>query len=183
MANQFSILTRKCNIRDVRLTDDGQILAAMSCPQVASMYSGGFRDIPDVRRYIDVLLDEYNGEKVKYRTLAIAERQSDILLGCVTMDVHKYFPRAELGYWIAIPHRNKGYMTEAVSAIMQYGFADLGLVRIQAYHSVDNPASGRVLEKAGMTFEGVMRLYNGRTDEKMYAAINTDQLPDFRLSL
>ena len=176
MQGTISMLTPKCNIRDVKLSDDEQILAAMACPEVASMHSGGFRDIPDVRRYIDVLLKEY--ENGKFRTLAIAERESDILLGCITIDVHKYFPRAELGYWIAIPHRNKGYMTEAITAVIKYGFSNLGLVRIQAYHSVDNPASGRVLEKAGMTCEGTLRLYNGRSDEKMYAVINTDILPE-----
>ena len=176
MQNKFSILTQKCNIRDVRLSDDEQILAAMSCPEVASMHSGGFRDISDVRAYIDVLIKEYDDNK--FRTLAIAERQSGILLGCITIDIHKYFPRAELGYWLSKPHRNKGYMTEAISAVIKYGFFDMSLVRIQAYHSVNNPASGRVLEKAGMKCEGIMRLYNGRSDEKMYAVINSDKLPN-----
>ena len=179
MQDKFSILTPKCHIRDFKLSDDEQILAAMDCPEVASMHSGGFRDIPDVRGYIDVLIKEYDAKK--FRTLAIADRQSDILLGCITIDIHKYFPRAELGYWIAIPYRNKGYMTEAVSAVIKYGFTDMGLIRIQAYHSVNNPSSGRVLEKAGMTCEGVMRLYNGHSDEKMYAVINTDKLPDLYL--
>ena len=109
MQGVFSIPTPKCNIREIRLSDDEQILAAMECPMVSSMHSGGFRDIPDVRRYIDVLIKEY--EKGMFRTLAISERQSDLLLGCITIDVHKYIPRAELGYWIALPHRNKGYMT------------------------------------------------------------------------
>ena len=170
MSGSFSIHTKKCNIRDVRLTDDEQILAAMACPEIASMYCGGFHDIPDVRRYIDVLLKEYNNGK--FRTLAIAEHQSDILLGCIIIDVHKFLPRAELSYWVAKPYRNKGYVTEAVSAIIRYGFSDLSLIRIQAYHSVDNPASGRVLEKAGMMYEGTLRLYNGRSDEKMYSIIN-----------
>ena len=166
----ISILTERCNLRDVRLSDDEQILAAMACPKVAEMHSGGFRDLADVRRYIDVLRKEYDGGK--FRTLAVAERQSDLLLGCVTIDAHRYFPRAELGYWIAMPYRNMGYGTEAVAAVIRYCLSDLGFVRIQACHSVDNPASGRVMEKAGMTCEGTLRLYNGRSDEKMYAAID-----------
>ena len=176
MQDRFSILTKKCNIREVKLSDDKQIFEAMNCPEVASMHSGGFRDIPDVCGYIDVLTKEYDNGK--FRTLGIAERQSNILVGCITVDIHRYVPRAELGYWMAIPHRNKGYMTEAISAVIKYGFSDMDLIRIQAYHSVDNPASGKVLEKAGMTCEGIMRLYNGCSDEKMYAVINTDKLPD-----
>jgi len=176
MQNKFSIPTEKCTIRDVRLSDDEQILAAMDCPEVASMHSGGLDDIHSARDYINVLIEEYDDGK--FRTLAIADRQSDMLLGCVTIDVHKHFPRAELGYWIAKPYRNKGYMTEVISAVIKYIFSELGLVRIQAYHSVNNPASGRVLEKAGMTCEGILRLYNGRSDEKIYAVINTDTLPN-----
>jgi ribosomal-protein-alanine N-acetyltransferase len=157
------------------LADGGQILAAMGCPQIAEMHSGGFRDIRDARGYIEVLIGEYGGGK--YRTLAIAELRQDLLIGCITIDAHRHFPCAELSYWIAKPYRNMGYATEAVSAILRYGFSALGLARVQAFHSAGNPASGRVLEKAGMSCEGTLRLYDGRTDAKMYAAINTDVLP------
>ena len=74
-----------------------------------------------------------------------------------------------------MPHRNKGYASEAVKAIIGYGFSKLNLRRVQAIHSVDNPASGRVLEKAGMIYEGTLRLYNGVSDQKMYSAIDTDE--------
>jgi len=172
----FSILTPKCNLRDVRMTDDEQVLAAMSCPEVAAMHTGGFRDIPETRRYIEVLVREY--EAGKFKTLAVADRQSDLLLGCVIIYPHQPFPRAELGYWMAAPHRNKGYMTEAVAAVIRYAIKELGVVRVQACHSVNNPASGRVMEKAGMRYEGTLRLYNGREDENMYAMVNTDVLPE-----
>lgn len=175
MVSELSIVTKKCNIRNVRMSDAGQILAAMDCPEVASMYSGGFCDIPDVNRYIEVLLNEYDAGK--FKTLAIASLETDMLLGSITIDTHRHFPRAELSYWIEKHHRNKGYVTEAITAVIKFGFSELGLTRIQAFHSVNNPASGRALEKAGMKYEGTMRLYNGRSDEKMYAVINTDKLP------
>ena len=79
-----------------------------------------------------------------------------------------------MGYWISIPYRNNGYASEAVKTVIEYGFSKLGLKRIQAVHGVNNPASGRVLEKAGMKYEGTLRLYNGVSDEKMYSVINTD---------
>jgi ribosomal-protein-alanine N-acetyltransferase len=136
------------------------------------MHSNGFNDISDVRRYIPVLIQEYqNGN---FRTLAIAEKISNELCGTITIDKHKFIPRVELGYWISIPHRNKGYASEAVKAVIEYCFSKLVLKRVQAVHSIDNPASGRVLEKAGMVCEGTLRLYNGISDEKMYAAIKSD---------
>lgn len=117
------------------------------------MHSNGFKDISDVRRYIPVLTQEYKDGN--FRTLAIADKNSNELCGTITIDIHKFFPRAELGYWISMEYRNKGYASEAVKAIIEYGFTKLNLKRIQAIHNVNNPASGHVLEKAGMTFEGV----------------------------
>jgi len=176
MRKEFNIDTPRLILREVKMTDDEQILLAMSCPEVHSMHSNGFKNIDDVQRYISVLVQEY--ENNKFRTLAIAEKTLNILIGTITIDTHKFFPRAELGYWISIPYRNKGYAAEAVKAVIEYGIMTLSLGRIQATHHISNPASGRVLEKAGMVFEGTLRRYfelNGIVvDEKMYSAIKTD---------
>lgn len=64
---------------------------------------------------------------------------------------------AELGYAIGKNWWNQGYTTEAGRAILSFGFDQLGLNRIQAVHDIRNPASGRVMEKLGMTHEGTIR--------------------------
>ncbi|MFC3928130.1 GNAT family N-acetyltransferase [Streptococcus caprae] len=64
---------------------------------------------------------------------------------------------AELGYCIGQQWWNKGYVTEAGKALLDFGFQQLGLNRIEAIHDVRNPASGRVMEKLGMSYEGTMR--------------------------
>ncbi len=63
----------------------------------------------------------------------------------------------ELSFWLDVGAWGHGYMTEAVRAIVRYGFEDLGLNRLFAYHMVRNPASGRVLEKNGFKQEGLLR--------------------------
>jgi len=55
----------------------------------------------------------------------------------------------ELGYWIARPHWNRGYATEAGGAVVRMARESLRLPRLVAGHFLDNPASGRVLEKLG----------------------------------
>ena len=65
--------------------------------------------------------------------------------------------RAEIGYWCALGHWGRGYTTEAVRALVDYGFRGLGLNRVYAQVFSDNPGSRRVLEKAGMTYEGARR--------------------------
>jgi RimJ/RimL family protein N-acetyltransferase len=62
---------------------------------------------------------------------------------------------AEIGYWLGIEHWGKGYATEAVHALVDYAFIDLGHTALHAGARVTNPASRRVLEKCGFQWTGV----------------------------
>lgn len=73
----------------------------------------------------------------------------------LNQDVHRL--TAELGYWLAEPYWGRGIMSEAVASFSDFAFERFGLVRIYAEPYATNPASGRVLEKAGFILEGRMR--------------------------
>jgi [ribosomal protein S5]-alanine N-acetyltransferase len=89
---------------------------------------------------------------------AIVETSNGKLVGAVSlMQMHREHRRAELGYWIAVDHWNKGFATEASAAILDFGFKSLGLHRIESRHFVRNPASGKVMQKLGMQQEGIER--------------------------
>lgn len=64
---------------------------------------------------------------------------------------------AEIGYCLGRAFWGRGVMTEALRAVIDYLFDEAGMNRIAAYHDARNPASGRVMEKAGMKTEGVLR--------------------------
>lgn len=85
------------------------------------------------------------------------EHPEDGVIGAIGLVITREHRRGELGYWVGIPWWNQGYATEAVRAILAYGFDGLELNRIWARHFTRNPASGRVMEKAGMRFEGILR--------------------------
>ncbi|WP_224370543.1 GNAT family N-acetyltransferase [Hyalangium versicolor] len=91
-------------------------------------------------------------------------------------DVHR--TTAEIGYWLGASHWGRGLATMAVGALTRYAFEELGLERVHAFLFEWNPASRRVLEKAGYTFEGRMRRYvikDGRVgDVLLYARIRDD---------
>ena len=70
-------------------------------------------------------------------------------------DVHRH--TAELGYWLAEPFWGQGIMTQAVKSLTAYAIRDLKLHRIFAEPYTTNPASARVLEKAGFICEGILR--------------------------
>lgn len=97
------------------------------------------------------------------------------LAGCIGLikktDVYRL--GAELGYWIGEPYQGLGIATEAVKMITEYGFGQLGLVRIYSCVFDFNKASQKVLEKAGFKLEGIFKksiVKNGRIcDEYRYA--------------
>ncbi|PYX25889.1 MAG: GNAT family N-acetyltransferase [Acidobacteria bacterium] len=64
---------------------------------------------------------------------------------------------AELGYWLGVPFWGQGYATEAARAVLDYGFDVLNLHRIYASYLTHNVASGGVLRKIGMRYEGCLR--------------------------
>jgi len=78
------------------------------------------------------------------------------LTGAIGLRIQEEDRNAELGYWIAADQWGRGYGTEAARAVRDFGFESLGLHRIWAAHFARNLASGRVLEKLGMSREGVL---------------------------
>ena len=90
-------------------------------------------------------------------TFAIELKDNSRLVGAIGLRIERRLNKAELGYWVGKPYWNRGYATEATMAILKFGFEDLRLHRIQAKHLGRNPASGRVMAKAGMRIEGTAR--------------------------
>ena len=96
------------------------------------------------------------------RDFAIELRETGEVVGGMTINAQHQHRRGALGYWCAVPHWRRGYATEAVRAVIDYGFRDLELNRVWAQCYGDNPASRRVLEKVGMTYEGCLRQHSFR---------------------
>ncbi|WP_298669650.1 GNAT family N-acetyltransferase [uncultured Methanofollis sp.] len=77
-----------------------------------------------------------------------------VFLGAVSLTIDSENRNAELGYWIRTDEWGRGYATEAAVAAVAFAFGVLGLHRVHASCLRRNPASARVLEKAGLCFEG-----------------------------
>jgi len=85
------------------------------------------------------------------------QSEQGTVIGVVGLEIDSIHERAEIGYWVGLEHWGKGYCTEAAAAVIEFGFEQLGLNRVFAYHMVRNPASGRVMQKLGMAQEGVLK--------------------------
>ena len=110
--------------------------------------------------------------------LGIFLQESKELIGGIGLEVKKDHDTAEVGYWIGKPYWGNGYCTEAMAAIVEFGFARLGIRKVFAEHFADNPASGRILEKLGFIHEGCRRKHLKRFgtihDVELYGLLRTE---------
>ena len=85
-----------------------------------------------------------------------------------------------LGYVLGEKFWNQGYMSEALTKVIDYLFETTDVNRIEATHDIANPGSGRVMAKSGMTYEGVLRkagLNNqGIVDMAVYSVLRSDRI-------
>lgn len=86
-------------------------------------------------------------------SFAIELKSQNLLIGGIALSINQINKRASLGYWLGVDYWGNGYTTESVRALLRFGFEELQLNRIEAQFLKRNPASGRVMEKAGMKLE------------------------------
>lgn len=89
--------------------------------------------------------------------LAIVHSEEQHVIGAICIGCNRNFDHGELAYWIGRQYKNNGYCTEAAKGIVRYAFDEMKLNRIFARYLGKNPASGKVMEKLGMKYEGRLR--------------------------
>jgi [ribosomal protein S5]-alanine N-acetyltransferase len=97
--------------------------------------------------------------------LAITLGSDGRQIGGIGLRLSEPHQHAELGYWLSVPYWGNGYATEAAREMLRYGFENLHLHRIFASHFEHNPASGRILKKLGMRYEGCQREHLRKWDQ------------------
>ena len=114
------------------------------------------KTIGDSQGFIQFTLGRY--ERDEAGDWGIVLREAGRLIGSVGFagcDMKNR--RAEIGYVLSKPFWGQGIMPEAVKQILQFGFEEMGLNRIESCHFQPNEKSGRVMQKVGMSFEGIAR--------------------------
>lgn len=109
----------------------------------------------------------------------VALRDTGEIVGNVNL--HRFFEsnrRCEVGYALATAHQGQGYATEALAAVIDYGFRQFDLNRFEADINPANAASGRVLERLGFQIEGRMRerwiIRGEKEDSAFYGLLRSD---------
>lgn len=131
------------------LVDDPDVAATMlSTPHPYREHE--FRDF--VRKAVESLASRERFEMV------IVLKETGLPVGAIRFfNIAWEHARTEMGCWLGKPYWGNGYVTEATLSMIRFGFEELGLEGIHAHCLASNKASQRVLEKAGLTLEGMIR--------------------------
>ena len=177
----MNIRTERLLLRPPKLSDAADIQRLAGDRDVASTT----RDIP--HPYEDGTAETWinscqektaAGELVIF---AITLQTDGSFLGAIGLVRDASGAEAELSYWVGKPYWNQGYATEAVKAVVHNGLTDLNLDRVCAAHFTRNPASGRVMQKAGMLHEGFLIGHTekwGQLEDLELYGVTRDQFDD-----
>jgi RimJ/RimL family protein N-acetyltransferase len=161
-----TLLTDRLRLTTLRAADIPTIVTLASDPLIAAMTLS----VPSPYTENDAVqwLAVANREREAGSAFTFALRlpDSDQFMGAVGLHFREQYGHAELGYWMGVPFRGRGYVKEAVGAVIDAGFQHTEVVRIQAIHHDNNPASGRILVANGLKREAVLDSYvikNGRS--------------------
>jgi [ribosomal protein S5]-alanine N-acetyltransferase len=109
----------------------------------------------------------------------VGDRDSGILLGCIRLNsIDKRTSIGVIGYEFGKPFWGQGYATEALAAVTKHCHQDMQLYRLEAWTVEGNPASDRVLIKAGYRYEGMQRkkmvIGQQRFDQRLFGRLADD---------
>jgi [ribosomal protein S5]-alanine N-acetyltransferase len=150
--------TRNLTLREMGPADAEAVFQIFADDEVTQFYDlAALTDIEQASQLIIRQADRF-AQQTGLRW-GITQKDHDTVIGTCGYMFHKPSFRAELGYDLARPYWGRGIMTEALQAIIRFGFEELGVNRFQALVMPGNVASIKLLLKLGFQEEGVLREY------------------------
>ena len=179
------------HIGTIELTTERLTLRRFELEDAASAYYNWTSD-PEVTKYLtwpthqsveqtEQVIKEFwiaNYDKKDFYEWAIELNEIEQPIGSISaVRVDDNIDAVEIGYCIGREFWHKGYTSEALKEVMRFFFEEVGAGRVSARHDVNNPNSGKVMQKCGMEYEGTMRRADrnntGITDVAVYAKVKS----------
>ena len=167
--------TERLVLRALTPDDATAVFAYAADPEVARhMVWEAHRSIKDSEAFLDLTMGRYeSGDAPDW---GIVYKGDGRLIGTAGfVGWEREHARAEVGYVLNRVYWGRSLAAEALRAMVSFGFARMGLNRIEARCIAENAASARVMEKAGMAYEGTLRqrefLKGAYRDMKLYAIL------------
>jgi ribosomal-protein-alanine N-acetyltransferase len=149
----------------MQLTDSNAIFRIFADDEVTVYYDDpNFTDVSQASDQIEAWENGFRNKRcIRW---GIARKDDLIIIGsCGYYGFHTWHRRASIGYELARPFWRQGIMLEALSAIIAFGFQEMGLNRIEAVVMPENSSSIKLLEKLGFRNEGLLKEYENWGDK------------------
>jgi ribosomal-protein-alanine N-acetyltransferase len=170
--------TNRLILRKIDLDDASDLFEYAQEPEITRYVTWQpHKTIEDSKEFLKTVIQKYKDGKVSI--WGIVYKGDKKLIG--TCGYLWWFPahsRAEIAYALSRSYWNKGLMTEVVREVIRFGFVEMKLNRVEARCVVGNIASEKVLKKAGMQFEGIIReqmfFKEAYQDLKLYSILRSE---------
>ncbi len=150
-----TIHTQRLILRKIMSDDLEMIYEFMRDPEVTKYEDWiPHESIDYTRGFVSWLTGDYLSEQIYCWGIQLGKE----IIGFIMMaGVNEW--NGDIAYYLKRECWSKGYATEAVSAVINYMFTEVGIDKVGAKHSIENIASGKVLKKAGMQYRGHVKEY------------------------
>ena len=149
--------TDRLILRKYELGDEIQVFENWASDENTTMYVGwnAHTDVNQTLEYMKECVREV--EKGKFHWVVEIKDTGELIGDIAVIELNKKHSNCEVGYSYGSKYWGKGYATEALRAVIEFLLNECDLHLVEAKHQSLNPASGRVMEKAGMKKDAVLR--------------------------
>lgn len=166
-----TLTTPRLVLREVEPTDVEAVFALRSDPEVQRYNGEPMQSIAEAEKLVDDLRTIIFPNKYGIQW-AVTERDHDELIGLFGLNYwDQHHRRLDLGYDLAHAHWGKGYAYEGLKTILDWGFPNLNLNRIEAHVIDGNARSVRVLERLGFRLDGRRRAFSLEPDGQFHDSL------------
>lgn len=175
----IKIETKRLILRRFTIDDESNMFNNWASDNNVSKYMRWptHKNKEETKNVLNNWIDSYKNES--FYQWAITLKENDEPIGAIGLFVvNENDSCGDVGYCIGKKYWGQGIVTEALNAVFNFAFETIGFNRIETYHSINNPASGRVMQKSGMIFEGLAKQkyksISGFEDSNMYSILKKD---------
>lgn len=165
-----SIESERLLLREITFADVDKVVEHCSDPDLSRyMYIPYPYSVEDAINWINKHKEDFKNDKIY--TYGIVLKDSNELVGVISLSNKKEDKNGEIGYWVGKKHWSKGYASEAMKAIIEFAFEVKKYHRVFARCMAENIASSKVMMKNGLTFEGRLKEHvfrNNRFYDMLY---------------
>ncbi len=169
------LILRKYNINDVE-----DIFANYATDKKVTKFLSWqpYKNIDSLKDFVSSQVLNYTNNIYNW----VIEYSGQVIGSVSVINTDEKNESCEIGYCLGFKFWNMGLMTEAVSAVIKFLFLEVGYNRIYAKHDIENPASGKIMTKCNMIYEGRLRehylRYDGTySDSLIYSIIKSEFNP------